>query len=120
MSHNFQPRLHPVPIEDIRPTQMTVGMREVYRKRREWRDMSAGEDADFLGHHMLPAVIGPKQRFWIIDHHHLALALHKEGIKSVLVSPIADLSDLGKDEFLTFMETATGCTPSTERGSAAL
>ena len=104
MSHDFEPRLHPVPIEDIRPTQMTVGMREVYRKRREWRDMAPGEDADFLGHHMLPAVVGPKQRFWIVDHHHLALALHKEGVKSVLVSPITDLSNLGKDEFLTFME----------------
>ncbi len=78
MSRNFEPRLHPVPIEDIRPTQMTVGMREVYRKRREWRDMAPGEDADFLGHHMLPAVVGPKQRYWIVDHHHLALALHKE------------------------------------------
>ncbi|MCD2174762.1 ParB-like protein [Rhizobium sp. C4] len=104
MRHEFQPRLHPVPIADLRPTQMTVGMREVYRKRREWRDMSAGEDADFLGQHMLPGVLGPKGRCWIVDHHHLALALHKEGVKSVLVSTLADLSDLGKDEFLTFMD----------------
>lgn len=104
MTHHFEPRLHPVPIEDIRPTQMTVGMREVYRKRREWRDRSSGEDADYLGQHMLPAVVGPKQRFWITDHHHLALALHKEGVTRVLVSQIADLSGLDKDEFMTVME----------------
>lgn len=104
MTHHFEPKLHPVPIEDIRPTQMTVGMREVYRKRREWRDRSSGEDSDYLGQHMLPAVVGPKQRFWITDHHHLALALHKEGVTRVLVSQIADLSGLDKDEFMTVME----------------
>jgi hypothetical protein len=104
MRHEFEPRLQPVEIVDLRPTQMTVGMREVYRKRQEWRDLSRGEDAEFLGGHMLPAVRGPKGRFWIVDHHHLALALHKEGVRRVLVSLLADLRDIGRDEFLTFMD----------------
>lgn len=116
MGHEFEPRLHPVLIADLRPTQMTVGMREVHRKRREWRDMSEHEDRDFLGAHMLPAVIGPKERYWIVDHHHLALALHKEGVKRVLVSAIADLSDLGKDEFLTFMDNRNWLHPFDDEG----
>ena len=31
-----EPLLHPTPIEDLRPTQITVGMREVEEKRRRW------------------------------------------------------------------------------------
>ena len=33
-----EPRIHPVPIEGLRPTQITVGMREVKAKRKSWRD----------------------------------------------------------------------------------
>ena len=32
-----EPILHPVPIEELRPTQITVGMREVKAKRKAWR-----------------------------------------------------------------------------------
>src|SRR5262245_21376450 len=32
-----EPRLEPVAILDLRPTQMTVGMREVKAKRERWR-----------------------------------------------------------------------------------
>jgi hypothetical protein len=32
-----EPILHPIPILSLRPTQMTVGMREVEEKRRRWR-----------------------------------------------------------------------------------
>ena len=31
-----EPRLEPVAILDLRPTQMTVGMREVKAKREHW------------------------------------------------------------------------------------
>ncbi len=31
------PASTPVPIGDLRPTQMTVGMREVAEKRKVWR-----------------------------------------------------------------------------------
>ena len=33
-----EPRLEPVAILDLRPTQITVGMREVKAKRKHWRD----------------------------------------------------------------------------------
>jgi len=32
-----EPLLEPVAILDLRPTQITVGMREVEAKRKEWR-----------------------------------------------------------------------------------
>jgi hypothetical protein len=48
---------------------------------------------------MIPVVLGPKAQHYIIDHHHLALALHKEGLEHVLVSVVANLSALAIDAF---------------------
>jgi hypothetical protein len=99
-----EPLLHPVCIQDLRPTQMTVGYREVARKRLEWRTRAERDGPDFLGQHMIPVVIGPRQRPWMIDNHHLARALHEEGVKHVLVRVIADLGRVDGRLFKTFMD----------------
>jgi hypothetical protein len=93
------PILQPIRITDLRPTQMTVGMREVKEKRDHLRKHVAKKIGKYLGSHMIPVVLGPKQRPYIIDHHHLALALHKEGLEHVLVSVVANLSALEPDAF---------------------
>jgi hypothetical protein len=93
-----EPVLHPVPILDLRPTQITVGMREVEAKRRAWR-AKGDQAAAFLGSHMIPVVLGPKRRNFILDHHHLALALHLEGVEHILTSVVEDLSGLDKETF---------------------
>ncbi|WP_375463561.1 ParB-like protein [uncultured Methylobacterium sp.] len=98
---NREPVLAPVPIADLRPTQMTVGLREVAEKRRRWRDDDAGKRAAFLAAHMVPTLLGPKKRHYVIDHHHLCRALLEEGVDSVLVTVVADLHDLDKDAFWT-------------------
>ena len=62
-----EPRLTPVAITDLRPTQITVGMREVKAKRKHWRELAEkkkDKDADFLGKHMIPVILGPKQRYY--------------------------------------------------------
>ena len=104
MSENFTPALNPVEISTLRPTQMTVGLREVDRKRAEWRKRAERDGSDFLGRHMIPVILGPKDVPYVIDHHHLARALHDEGVSHVLVSVIADLRDLKKTVFWTFMD----------------
>jgi hypothetical protein len=93
------PILQPIPITALRPTQMTVGMREVNQKRDHLRTHVAKKIGKFLGGHMIPVVLGPRERHYIIDHHHLALALHKEGLEHVLVSVVANLSTLQADAF---------------------
>jgi hypothetical protein len=100
----IEPLLKPIEIMSLRPTQMTVGMAEVERKRHHWRKRAADEGAEFLGNHMIPCVIGPKETHWVIDHHHLALSLHLEGVKHVLVSTVADLSTLDKHSFMSYMD----------------
>lgn len=95
------PLLTLVPIADLRPTQMTVGFREVEEKRRRWRAHDADKKAAFLGAHMIPVLRGPKKRAYVIDHHHLSRALLEEGVESVRVTVVADLHHLDKDAFWT-------------------
>jgi hypothetical protein len=104
MTVEMRPIVKPVPVEDLRPTQMTVGFREVALKRQELKTLTAGKAGSFLGHHFIPAVLGPKGRHHIVDHHHLARALHEEGIADILVTVICDLSALKKDEFLVVLD----------------
>jgi hypothetical protein len=99
-----EPILAPVAIADLRPTQITVGMREVKAKRAELRARKAKKIGKFLGDHMIPVIKGPRGRHYVIDHHHLSLALHGEGIRHVLVTVIADLSALSEDNFWIVMD----------------
>jgi hypothetical protein len=99
-----EPLLHPVPIIDLRPTQMTVGMREVHTKQKIWQQQDKKKMAEFLGRHLIPVVRGPKERYYLIDHHHLSLALHNEGVESVLVTVVADLKNLSSEEFWVFLD----------------
>ena len=99
-----EPLLKTVAILDLRPTQMTVGMREVKAKRKRWRDESKKKGEEFLGKHLIPVILGPKHRHYVIDHHHLARALHDEGVKEVAVTDVANLSKLDQDSFWYVME----------------
>ena len=92
------PILEPVSIASLRPTQITVGMREVNDKQKRLRNIRQERLASFLVHHMIPVILGPKDCAYIIDHHHLALALLKEGVEKVLVTTVSDLSALKLDE----------------------
>lgn len=98
------PILEPVSITALRPTQITVGIREVNEKRKRLREHPPKKIGKFLGHHMVPVILGPRKCSYIIDHHHLALALHKEGIQKVAVTVVADLSALDPDEFWTVLD----------------
>src|SRR5262249_57088461 len=92
-------RLEPVPIAQLHPTQITVGFREVAEKRRHWRKVAPRKGPEFLGRHMIPVILGPKERHYIIDHHHLARALYDEGVEHILVTVVADLRAVHNDSF---------------------
>jgi hypothetical protein len=78
-------------------------MREVQDHRRRWRALK-NKKLSFLGTHMIPVILGPKDRHYIIDHHHLALALHEEGVPDVLVSVVANLNKLDQDAFWVVLD----------------
>jgi hypothetical protein len=111
-----EPMLTTVPTANLRPTQLTVGMREVEAKRKRWREIAAKEGRKFLGKHMIPTVLGSKARHYVVDHHHLARALHDEGVKDVAVTLIANLSKLEQDEFWTVMDNRSWMHPFDSKG----
>jgi len=111
-----EPILHPTAIRDLRPTQVTVGMREVDAKRKAWAAKSDGKGAEFLGTHMIPVILGPKGRPYVIDHHHLALALLREGVETVAVTVVADLQRLPPDSFWFVMDNRNWMHPFDEQG----
>ena len=115
MADNRDPLLSPVPIHSLRPTQITVGLIEVEEKRRQWDELGE-KKASFLGQHMMPVVIGPKGRPYVIDHHHLALALHNEGQKKVLIQPVANLKRLSQEHFWRFLDNKGWLHPFDEKG----
>ena len=98
-----------IAVRDLRPTQMTVGIREVEIKRRQWRHSNEGARIGLLRRHVVPAVIGPKSRTYIVDHHHFTRALQEEKAPSVAVYILADLSNLAKDEFWAFLDNNDWC-----------
>lgn len=106
-----EPVLKPVPIASLRPTQITVGYREVEQKRRGWREKSDLKGELFLGKHMIPVLLGPKERPYVIDHHHLARALLDEGVTDILVNVVADLRALKMDEFWVLADNHGWCHP---------
>ena len=99
-----EPILKPIPLAELHPTQITVGMREVAEKRREWKARHGDKAAEFLGEHMIPVVLGPANRRYVTDHHHLARALYDEGVKNVITTIVLDLSQLEEDAFWVVLD----------------
>ena len=117
MHNTREPRVHPVAILSLRPTQMTVGMREVKEKRKRFREHDSKKKQDeLIGKHMIPVVVGPDERYYVVDHHHLARALHDEGIKDILVAVIGDLTMVGKDAFWGVMDNKRWVYPYDAKG----
>jgi len=104
MANVREPLLTLVAVADLRPTQITVGMREVLTKRKRWRETGTRKGEKFLGKHMIPVILGPKLRHYVTDHHHLARALHDEGVKDIAVTVQANLSKLDPGAFWTVMD----------------
>jgi hypothetical protein len=111
-----EPMLTLVAIADLRPTQITVGMREVLAKRKHWRELAKKKGGNFLGRHLIPVILGPKQRHYVIDHHHLARALHDEGVKEIAVTVLANLSKLDADAFWIVMDNRNWMHPFDAKG----
>jgi len=93
------PKKRRAPLDSLRPTQLTVGMIEVDAKRKRLASLSAGARQEFLEAHPIPAVIGPKERLYITDHHHLARAALEARLTEACFTIEADLSSLRTEKF---------------------
>lgn len=91
-------------IDQLRPTQMTHGMREVRHKTEKYKALSGHELEMAIAEKPIPVVYGPSGVPFATDHHHIATALRRADIKSVPVVLVRDLSSLSQSEFWLTME----------------
>jgi hypothetical protein len=103
-THVPEPVLQATPILSLRPTQITLGMHEVATKRKAWSAHDPRKLTAFLASHMVPVILGPGKIPYLIDHHHLARALYDQGVESVFVTTVADVSGVDPDLFWNVME----------------
>jgi hypothetical protein len=112
MAIRVEPALMPAELAKLRPTQMTIGFREVEAKRAELaQDFKKKDAAQRLGANQVPVIIGPQGHLYLTDHHHLSLALLKLKQKHVLTRVDADLSHLSIDAFWPVMDARGWCHP---------
>jgi hypothetical protein len=109
-----------IAIADLLPTQVTVGMREVDIRRIRWRGKNAIDCSAYLASHRVPVVLGPNKRYYMIDRHHLTMALSEEGVTALPVSVIADMSALCVDDFWTSLESRAWTHPFDDEGRRRL
>ena len=68
---------------------------------------------------MIPVVLGPGKRHYVVDHHHLARALHEEGVEDVAVTVIADLTMVDRDAFWGVLDSRRWVYPYDSKGERA-
>jgi hypothetical protein len=70
-------KMHWTSTDAMRPTQCSVGFLEVDLKMQELRARAqkTGDLEKYLSGHPIPAVLGPDDRMYLTDHHHMGLAL---------------------------------------------
>lgn len=90
----------------LRPTQIAVGWRLMKWKVKDLRklDRKPQELVDFILENPIRVVLGPGGKAYVIDHHHLALALAREKFRTAPVVVESDLSGLAATDFWSEMQ----------------
>eukprot|EP00879_Flechtneria_rotunda_P016523 GHRR01017292.1.p1 GENE.GHRR01017292.1~~GHRR01017292.1.p1 ORF type:complete len:218 (+),score=61.99 GHRR01017292.1:141-794(+) len=95
-----------VAVLDLHPTQLAVGMQQVHEKMEKVasKQQKGPEALDkFLQNHPVPVVLGPNHSPYLIDHHHLCLALQMMGIPQCYAGVVRDYSQLNPEQFWAAM-----------------
>jgi hypothetical protein len=103
-------------LADLLPTQISVGYAEVERKRKVWKALKPKARDELLARHWIPAVKGPANGLYVIDHHHLGLALIEQGVESAWIDVVKDLSFVDRAQFWPVMEFHQWAHPYDARG----
>jgi hypothetical protein len=96
--------IHHAPLRKLRPTQLTVGLRRVAEKRQELKAVPAKRRREHMAAQLYPAVRGPGDVFYILDHHHEALAALQEKADTVTIGLVGELSHLSREAFWVYLD----------------
>lgn len=109
-------KLQEAVLQDLHPTQLTVGMVVVHDKRKHLAGMSPTERESYMKAHPMPAVVGPQGRLYITDHHHLGRAALDAGVPNGFFLVEADLSKCTVEAFWKEMNENLWVHPLDENG----
>jgi hypothetical protein len=90
-------------ILELRPTQMSIGFHQVSKKEKKLRHMTGLKLKEYLKSKKVPVVIGPRGKYYIIDHHHLCKAVYNLDQEEVYIDVIMDCSDMPVPDFWALM-----------------
>lgn len=103
-------------LTSIRPTQCSVGYAEVALKASEWTRLKKKRRREVIDSHVFPGVLGIDRQYYIVDHHHLGLALLEHDVKEIWVAQLDDLSWLEARTFWRTLEFRSWAHPYDQRG----
>jgi len=101
---NNQTDINWIDVDQLRPTQPSVGMGEVDARVDRIKEMSKEDRQQYLIDHAAEVIVGPDGKFYLIDGHHLSTMIDKlaksKGIKDEIPYRIvADYSNLRMEDF---------------------
>ena len=112
-------KVRQISINELRPTQITVGMIEVEEKLNHIAKMMRDcphRLAHYIADHTIPAIAGYDRHYFLVDHHHVARALWEAGVKAGAFEIIGDLSALEQNVFWREMKHQHWVHPYDETG----
>lgn len=93
-----------VNINQLHPTQLMVGYQQVNEKVNQIKHLKHKKIEEYLDKHIVPIIIGPDGKMFIIDHHHFCYAAHIANIDNVYGTIVKDWSNCAShDEFWDLM-----------------
>lgn len=105
-------------LTEVHPTQCTVGQRLVDARRQRWTKKHGAKTSEWIQvNYALLVVLGPGQRPYLIDNHHLGKAMQDEGATTAIGSIVADISRLDDVAFWLFMDKNNWMHPFDNQGT---
>lgn len=107
-----------IALSQLKPTQVTVGMLQVKHKQKRLKELirRPSELVDFILERPIVVVRGPGAKAYVIDHHHLALALLREKYETAPMFVEDDFSSLALPAFWRKMQAKHFVHPFDEKG----
>lgn len=107
-------------VSSLHPTQFAVGMIAVKERQEKLKKLSEHELEKFKRKNPEEGVVGPGGTIYIVDRHHLAVALKRQGIPSTYVEILANYSKMTIEEFWTALDAKHWVYPYDENGKGPL
>ena len=104
-----------LPILELKPAQIALGILEVEQKIEDYAHLSRDEFHAHSARHPVP-VVKSDHGYYIIDHYHLCRAYHELGHRHVTLELRADFSGLAPDRFWAALEAAHWVLPQDQFG----